>query len=192
LNTKTIYRIFLIIIFLYVFVSFSRSLGSVFRPPFEAVEICNTVYDGDTFETSSGNIIRLADVNTPELGESGSYEAWSYLSGRILGETVYLDIDNIHIYDTLGYRIVCVLYVEVDSGKYLNINKALLDKNLARIWDHDNEFNPDSWSRYVYDLSNNQRTFIVGFSFFSTIIVVYVVNVVKNRSLKMYNRLRNR
>jgi hypothetical protein len=185
LNTKTIYRGSLIIIFLLVFASLSRSISSTFHPPFEAVEVCSNVLDGDTFDTSSGYRIRLADIDTPESGELGYFQSWGFVSDWILGKSVYLDIDNINVYDTIGTRLVCVVYVEVETGKYLNLNKAMLEQNLAVVWDHDNEFNPYSWSLYVHDLTDNQRILIVGFSFFSAIAVVFLINILKNRSVKL-------
>ena len=37
--------------------------------------VVSWVTDGDTFNTTSGERIRLADINAPEQGESGYYEA---------------------------------------------------------------------------------------------------------------------
>jgi hypothetical protein len=158
---------------------------TVFSPSFDEIEICSNVIDGDTFDTSAGSRIRLADVDTPELGEQGYEEASIFLSDWILGEFVYLDVDDVYRFDTIGSRVVCVVYVEVENGKYLNLNKALLDEKLAVVWDHDNEFNPYSWSMYVYELSFNQRMIIIGFSFFICLIVVYVINGVKKRAQRI-------
>ena len=36
------------------------------------------VIDGDTFETETGGVIRLANINTPERGEYGYEEAKNF------------------------------------------------------------------------------------------------------------------
>lgn len=41
------------------------------------------VIDGDTFETNSGQRIRLADVNAPEVGKPGSRKATDKLDDLI-------------------------------------------------------------------------------------------------------------
>jgi endonuclease YncB( thermonuclease family) len=46
--------------------------------------IVSRVIDGDTFDTSSGDRIRLADVNTPEQGENGCYEAMNFTIKLVL------------------------------------------------------------------------------------------------------------
>ena len=124
---------------------------SINVPIVNALEIDKTsnvmaIYDGDTFEITTGETIRLADIDCPENGEYGYYEATTYLSGLISGKKVYLDIDDRYHTDSYG-RLVCVVYVE-DGSRYLNVNKALLSSGNAEIWDHDNEFNPYSWNLY--------------------------------------------
>ena len=46
------------------------------------------VIDGDTFETSSGQRIRLADVNAPEVGNSYSQKATEQLDELVGGKNV--------------------------------------------------------------------------------------------------------
>ena len=106
----------------------------------------STIIDGDTFEISTGESIRLADIDCPESYEYGYQEATNYLSSLIQGKKVSLDIDDHHRTDNYG-RLVCVVYVEQGS-RFLNVNKALLDSGFAETWDHNNEFNPNSWNLY--------------------------------------------
>jgi endonuclease YncB( thermonuclease family) len=51
------------------------------------------VIDGNTFELTDGNIVRLIGIDAPEAGESCSTEATNHLSSLISGETVYLEKD---------------------------------------------------------------------------------------------------
>jgi len=105
--------------------------------------------DGDTFDAASGDRIRLADINAPERGESGYEEAKDLLVSLLDNKTVYLDIDDLSRVDRYG-RLVCVVYVDYNSTHLLNVNKALLVRGVAEIWDHDNnEFNPYMWALYV-------------------------------------------
>jgi endonuclease YncB( thermonuclease family) len=136
LNFKTVYRIFLVALFLVVFVSMSRYVGSLFGPQFDAVDTCSYVVDGDTFDVSSGHRIRLADVDAPERGEYGFDEATNYVGDMIYGKTVYLDLDDVNMYDTTATRLVSVVYVEVEPGTHLNLNQALLDHGLANGSEH--------------------------------------------------------
>ncbi|MBT8171458.1 hypothetical protein KJN74_01110, partial [Candidatus Bathyarchaeota archaeon] len=69
----------------------------------------------------------------------------------VKNKVVFLDIDDKYTYDDEGQgtRLVCVVYVEYNQTHYLNVNKALLENNLAVIWEHDNEFNPFTWALYI-------------------------------------------
>ena len=60
---------------------------------------------------------------------------------------VYIDRDEkLDPYE----RFVCVVYVRLNSTHLLNVNKALLNKGVAKISNYPNEFNPSSWNLYVY------------------------------------------
>ena len=107
------------------------------------------IVDGDTYDLSSVGRIRLADVDTPEQGESGYQEAKSYLSSLIDGKTVYIDIDDVYQTDIYG-RTVAVTYVRFNSTHLLNVNEDLLVQGLATILNYPNEFDPYSWSLHVY------------------------------------------
>ena len=105
------------------------------------------IIDGDTFELASGDRVRLADVDTPEVGEVGYSSAKNRLIDLAHGRTVHLDIDDVYGTDKYG-RLVCVVYVDYNSTHVMNVNKALLVGNYARIWNFNNEFNPYTWSLY--------------------------------------------
>lgn len=111
--------------------------------------VVSQVIDGDTFYLVSGDRVRLADINTPEIGEPGYDNAKDYTYGLVNGQTVYLDVDDVSRIDSHS-RLVCVVYVDYNATHYLNLNKALLVSGLAEVWDHtNNEFDPDDWQLYV-------------------------------------------
>ena len=114
----------------------------------DATTVVSRVVDGDTFDTTSEGRIRLADVDTPESGEGGYYEAKNFLISLVDGKTVYLDIDDVHGTGPYG-RLICVVYVEHNSTHYTNVNEALLVESVAVIKNYDNEFNPYAWSLRV-------------------------------------------
>jgi len=52
------------------------------------------VIDGDTFELSNGNKVRLLCVNAPEKGEPYAEEATVYLTERTLQHLIFLEKDE--------------------------------------------------------------------------------------------------
>jgi endonuclease YncB( thermonuclease family) len=111
------------------------------------VHVVNVV-DGDTFDTSEGYTIRLADVDAPELGENGYLDSTEYLEYLIEDKTVILDIDSVTGTDPYG-RYVCLVYVEYNSTHCLNVNQALVYGNFAVIDNYsNNEFEPSTWTLY--------------------------------------------
>jgi micrococcal nuclease len=108
----------------------------------------SSVHDGDTFTLNTGDKVRLADLNAPELGQTGSYEARDYLDSLVYHQTVYLDVDDLYRTDSFG-RLVCVVYVDYNSTHYLNVNKALIDGGYAEARNYDNEFNFNSFVLYL-------------------------------------------
>ena len=141
------------VFFLLLFLFFSQNILLVHcsSGEFDKIAVVEWVIDGDTFDTSEGDRIRLADINTPEENNSGYWEATNYMISTIKNKSVYLDIDDKYTYDQEGRgdRLVCVVYVEYNQTHYLNVNKALLENNLAVIWEHDNQFNPYTWDLFV-------------------------------------------
>jgi endonuclease YncB( thermonuclease family) len=92
--------------------------------------------------------VRLADINAPELGTPEGEEAKWALTSLVYGRSVYLDIDDLHIYDIYG-RVVAVAYLPVNTTHLLNINLWLVLNGYAEIRDYPNEFKPSSWSLYI-------------------------------------------
>jgi hypothetical protein len=115
----------------------------------DGTAVVTYIVDGDTFDVHTDDRIRLADIDTPELSEQGGQEAKDFLSDWIFGNPVYLDVDDYYQFDTNGTRIVCVVYTYYNTTHLLNVNKLLLNEGHAIIDNHDNEFNPNSWSLYV-------------------------------------------
>jgi len=120
----------------------------IFSPlDIDAIGAVSRIIDGDTFVLSSGERVRLADIDAPESGESGYRRATVSLSSLISGRTIYLDTDGFYGRDRYG-RLVCVVYVEYDAIHFINVNKALLMEGCAITSDYPNEFDPYSWSLY--------------------------------------------
>ena len=108
----------------------------------------NDVIDGDTFDTAEGYRIRLADIDAPEISETGYLESAEYLELLVEDKTVILDIDSITGTDPYG-RYVCLVFVEYNSTHSMNVNHALVTGGYAEVDDYtNNEFDPTTWFLY--------------------------------------------
>lgn len=107
------------------------------------------IIDGDTFDCFPCGRVRLADINAPERGEPGYHEAKDALMSLILNKRVYLDVDDLEVMDRYN-RLICVVYVRHNRTHLLNVNKWLLDNGYVELKDYYNEFNPLTWSLYIY------------------------------------------
>jgi endonuclease YncB( thermonuclease family) len=114
----------------------------------ERVAAVASVHDGDTFTLTTGEKVRLADLNAPELGDEGADEARDYLNYLVNGETVYLDVDDKYQTDQFG-RLVCVVYVDYNSTHYLNVNEALINGGYVEARNYDNEFSYNLFEAYL-------------------------------------------
>ncbi|MBN1784295.1 MAG: thermonuclease family protein [Candidatus Bathyarchaeota archaeon] len=143
---KCLIPFMLLIVFFSQNVQLAYSFGE-----FDKTAVVEWVIDGDTFRTDIDETIRLADINTPEIDESGYWEATNYMISTVKNKDVFLDIDDKYTYDDEGQgpRLVCVVYVDYNQTHYLNVNKALIENGLAVTWDHDNQFNPSKWNLFV-------------------------------------------
>jgi micrococcal nuclease len=112
----------------------------------------------DRYSSLNGTVIRvrLADINAPELGTPEGEEAKRVLASILSGKYVYLDIDDLYIYDRYG-RIVAIVYLPINTTHLLNINLWLVQKGYARAIDYPNEFNPSTWKLYIVLRSNESR-----------------------------------
>jgi micrococcal nuclease len=106
------------------------------------------VTDGDTFKVGGIGIVRLADIDCPEIGTWPGAAAKAYVEPLIMGKTIYLDQDDLNGRDKYG-RLICVAYLPYPNGTVnisANLNKMIVDAGHASIWDlSDNEFDPSSW-----------------------------------------------
>ena len=108
-----------------------------------------SVKDGDTFDIP-GDAVRLADINAPEYTTEPGYSIAKYaLADMVGGKTVYLDTDQKSGRDQYD-RLIAVVYVKVNSTHYMNVNKALVLRQVATVYDYaNNEFDPSKWALYV-------------------------------------------
>jgi len=117
----------------------------------DASGIVTEMKDGDSFVVAGVGEVRLADIDAPEYDKPGGTAAKTYLTSLIFGERVYLDISSMKEKDQYG-RYVCIAYLQVESNTYVNINEKLVQEGYAEYKNYlDNEFDPDTWSLYVYE-----------------------------------------
>lgn len=128
--------------------------GYVFALPGEMNGTVTHVVDGDTFEIRAVNgtkyTIRMADVNASEIGQAGYNEAKAALDSMIYGKTVYLDVDDLYVWDArgTGYRVVAVPYIDHNSTHFLNVNEAMFLGDYLEKKEYPNEFSPYAWTLY--------------------------------------------
>ncbi len=84
------------------------------------------VIDGDTFETETGEKIRLIGINAPEISDIFGQEAKQYLSNLIENKIVELQIDNISKDRDRYQRLL--RYVILDG---VDINKKMVSDGFA-------------------------------------------------------------
>lgn len=149
-------------------------LSTAMAVPYDFKGLVTGVSDGDTFHVSIQSVnqslidsktefvsgigpgdnvvVRLADINCPEIDEPGGKEAKAFVWKMLYNRTVVLDASNAKLHNSLRTdryeRLVCVAYIP-DSNGFIdvssNLNKVLLDLGLAELDDLDNEFNPSDW-----------------------------------------------
>ena len=90
------------------------------------------VTDGDTFEISTGETIRLICVDTPEKGEAGYKAATDFLASLILDKEVILETDTS---DTDSYgRLLRYVYLNetIATDEGLGYNVTFVNKEVVR------------------------------------------------------------
>jgi micrococcal nuclease len=123
----------------------------VFAFEVDASGTVSEMKDGDSFVVAGVGEVRLADIDAPEYNEPGGAASKTYLTSLIFGKRVYLDISSMSEKDQYG-RYICVAYLRVESNKYLNINEKLVQEGYAAYDNYlNNEFDPNTWSLYVYE-----------------------------------------
>lgn len=84
------------------------------------------IIDGDTFETETGEKVRLIGINAPEISDIFGQEAKQYLSHLILDKNVELQSDNISNDRDRYQRLL--RYIIVDG---IDINKKMVSDGFA-------------------------------------------------------------
>lgn len=84
------------------------------------------IIDGDTFETETGEKVRLIGINTPEISDIFGQDAKQYLSYLIKNKTVELERDNISNDRDRYQRLL--RYVILDG---VDINKKMISDGFA-------------------------------------------------------------
>jgi len=126
----------------------SNSISCVKAWEIDLTSKVTNVVDGDSFKIQ-GDEVRLADVDAPEFYEEGYSKASERLDHYINGRKAFLDLDQKTGRDPYG-RLIAVVYIEINSTHFLNVNEALIqDGTVIEIDYPDNEFNPDDWERLV-------------------------------------------
>ena len=166
-----------------VVISFSvyYLLVQSYSPQFEEITYASYIQDGDTFQTSAGDWIRLADVDCPESYEYGYSEATDVLSELIYNKRVYLDVDDLSVTDPYG-RYVCLVYADYSATQYINVNKALLVRGVAVMDDfYNNEFSPYEWTLYISKVDTTRFLgYSVGIGLLTTIVFYIIIMRVWN------------
>jgi micrococcal nuclease len=125
----------------------------VLAAPGEAYGNVTHVVDGDTFyvqiqgyDSRIGNItVRLADVDSPEMGTRKGLDSRNYAFQVLNGSFVTLDLDDDTGKDRYC-RWVAVVFLQKQDGTLANFNRMLVDSSHACIWDfRNNEFDPATW-----------------------------------------------
>jgi hypothetical protein len=110
--------------------------------------VVTSVIDGSTFTVDTGEMIRLAEIITPNSSQPGFESSRSYLANMIQGKTVILDIDTRIISDQ--GKLLCIAYLDYNSTYYENINKAMIENGYAAPTSvSTTEFNPSTWTWFI-------------------------------------------
>ncbi|HLN34603.1 MAG TPA: thermonuclease family protein [Nitrososphaeraceae archaeon] len=106
--------------------------------------IVNYIVDGDTLDINDIRI-RLSLVDTPERGQEGFKQAKEFVKKLCLNKKGQVDIDDGQRRGDRYGRDIGVVFCDG-----VNINKALVDNNLARIYTEYcdiSEFKNENWAK---------------------------------------------
>ena len=95
--------------------------------------------DGDTFELSTKEKVRLSGINTPEKDECYYKEAKQKLHELVAGKQVYLERD----YTNKDKYHRLLRYVYIDNGE---VNSILVEEGYAKVYD-----------KYAYDTKKYKK-----------------------------------
>jgi micrococcal nuclease len=147
MKTRVFVAVFVVLLF-FCFPTVSCS-GEI-----DASTIAVQVISGDTFETQTEGLIKLADID-PACADidnsTGYFSAITVLASLVENKTVYLDLDSKYVTDQTGTgnRTVAVVYVDYNSTHYQNVNFVMLNQKLLAVNDQDNDFSPENWTSFV-------------------------------------------
>jgi endonuclease YncB( thermonuclease family) len=115
-------KVLLIAILLFPILALATSVFALYPDGYYEV---SEVVDGDTFDLSGGQRVRLIGINAPEIGEECSDDATQALESLISGQRVYLvrDVSDTDNYGTL------LRYVYVDD---IFVNYELVYQGFAQ------------------------------------------------------------
>ncbi|MGE5634300.1 MAG: thermonuclease family protein [Deltaproteobacteria bacterium] len=147
-NTRLL--LFIVVSVLIIIISFYTLYNSNYikdqkeQENIEFEGIVNYVVDGDTLDIND-NRIRLSLVNTPERGQEGYMEAKKLVQNLCLNKNGEVDIDDGQRRGDRYGREVGIVYCDG-----ININKALMENNLAVIYSRYceiSEFSNEEWAK---------------------------------------------
>jgi endonuclease YncB( thermonuclease family) len=135
----------------------------------------HTILDGDTLTVKWGNHswlglkrdvrlvkVRLAYIDTPELRykQYGAQKAKEFLEKRLLGKRVVLEYEQLPTGGPRkgGYnRMLAVVHLKRGFLPNVNMNRVLLQKGLARLYDDPDNITPHHWKRLTQAERDAQR-----------------------------------
>ncbi len=130
-GTKTIINSMIGVGFLTLIIGTPHLLNSLASPePIREPGFVTRIIDGDTFELSTGEKVRLICVNTPEQDEDGYQEAKDFLRTRIANKTVLIEKD-VSEHDKFR-RLLRYVYLN-ESGEIHFINRELVQRGFAEV-----------------------------------------------------------
>lgn len=121
---------------------------AVSASPNEASGVVLKVVDGDTFEVQGFGRVRLADVDSPEMGTIEGVHAREFALENLLGVQVFLDLDD-RTNKKSNAETCCIAYLANRNGTpnlNKNFNKMVVQSGYAVLRnDTRNEFDPSHW-----------------------------------------------
>jgi endonuclease YncB( thermonuclease family) len=121
---------------------------AVSASPNEASGVVLKVVDGDTFEVQGFGRVRLADVDSPEMGTIEGVHAREFALENLLGVQVFLDLDD-RTNKKSNAETSCIAYLANRNGTpnlNKNFNKMVVQSGYAVLRnDTRNEFDPSHW-----------------------------------------------
>ena len=88
--------------------------------------IVTRIIDGDTFETETGEKVRLIGINAPEISDFYGLESKEYLTKLILDKVVDLQTDNISKNKDRYQRLLRFVFIDG-----YDVNKKMISDGFA-------------------------------------------------------------